>query len=82
MDELPDRVAGAKVFTKIDLKDGYHLIQMRKGDEYKTDSRTRYGQYKYKVMPFSLVNGPCDVSDNDQQNPKGILGPRSSRLFR
>jgi len=36
MDQLPDRVAGANVFTKLDLKDGYHLIQMRKGDEQKT----------------------------------------------
>jgi len=56
MDELRDRVAGAKVFTKLDLKDGYHLIRMRRGDEHKTPFRTRYGQYEYKVMPFGLVN--------------------------
>jgi len=59
MDELPDRVAGAKVFTKLDLKDGYHLIGMRKGDEHKTAFRTRYGQYEYKVLPFGLVNAPA-----------------------
>jgi len=59
MDELRDRVAGAKVFTKLDLKAGYHLIRMRKGDEHKTAFRTRYGQYKYKVMPFGLVNSPA-----------------------
>jgi len=58
MDELRDRVAGAKVFTKLDLKDGYHLIRMRKGDEHKTAFRTRYGQYNYKVIPFGLVNAP------------------------
>jgi len=59
MDELRDRVAGAKVFTKLDLKDGYHLIRMRKGDEHKTAFRTSYRQYNYKVMPFGLVNTPA-----------------------
>jgi len=59
MDELRDRVAGAKVFTKLDLKDGYHLIRMRKGNEYKTAFHTRYGQYEYKVLLFGLVNAPA-----------------------
>ena len=59
MDELLDRVAGAQVFTKLDLKDGYHLIQMRKGDEHKTAFGTRYGEYEYKVMPLGLVNAPA-----------------------
>jgi len=59
MDELRDRVAGAKVLTKLDLKDGYHLIRMRKGDEHTKAFRKRYGQYEYKVMPFRLVNTPA-----------------------
>jgi len=42
MEELRDCVAGAKVFTKLDLNDGYHLIRLRKGDEYKTAMGTRY----------------------------------------
>jgi len=42
MEELRDCVAEAKVCTKLDLKGGYHLIRMRKGDEYKTAMRTRY----------------------------------------
>jgi len=46
MDELLYGVAGAKVFTKPDLKDGYHLIRMRKGDKYKTAFHTRHGQYE------------------------------------
>jgi len=59
MDELRDSVARAKVFTNLDLNDGCHLIRLRKGDEYKTAFRTRYGQYQYKVMPFRLVNAPA-----------------------
>jgi len=59
MSELRDRVASATIFTKLDLKDGYHLIRIKKGDEWKTAFRTRYGQYEYKVMPFGLVNAPA-----------------------
>ena len=59
MTELQERVAGAKVFTKLDLKDGYHLIRIRKGDEWKTDFRTCYGHSEYKIMPFGLVNAPA-----------------------
>jgi len=59
MDELRDCVAGAKVFTKLNPKDGYHLMWMRKGDEPMTAFRTRYGQYQYKFMPFGLTNTPA-----------------------
>jgi len=59
MEELRDRVRTAKIFTKLDLKDGYHLIRIKGGDEWKTAFRTRYGLYQYKVMPFGLVNAPA-----------------------
>jgi len=59
LNELRDGVAGAKVFTKLNLNDGYHPIRMRNGDEHKTAFRTRYGQYEYMVMPFGLVNAPA-----------------------
>jgi len=59
MTELRKRVAGATIFTKHDLKDGYHLIRIKKGDQWKTAFRTRYAHYEYKVMPFGLVNAPA-----------------------
>ena len=69
MTELRERVAGATVFTKLDLNDRYHLIRIRKGDEWKTAFRTHYGHYEYKVMPFGLVNAPATF----QAMMKGIL---------
>ena len=59
MTELRERAAGATIFTKLDLKDSYHLIKIKKGDEWKMAFRTRYGHYEYKVMPFGLVNAPA-----------------------
>jgi len=59
MTELRDQVRDAQIFTKLDLKDGFHLIRVRKGDEWKTAFRTRYGHYQYRVMPFGLVNAPA-----------------------
>ena len=43
MTELRDRVAGAKIFAKLDLKDGYHLLRIKEGDEWKTAFDTHYG---------------------------------------
>jgi hypothetical protein len=56
MSELQDRVRGAKIFTKIDLKNGYNLIRIKPGDEWKIAFKTRYGLYEYTVMPFGLSN--------------------------
>ena len=59
MNELHDRVRGAKIFTKLDLKSGYNLIWIKEGNEWKTAFRTRYGLFEYKVMPFGLANAPA-----------------------
>ena len=59
MNELRDRVCGAKIFTKLDLKSGYNLIRIKEGDEWKTAFRTRYGLFEYKVLPFGLANAPA-----------------------
>jgi len=59
MTELRDQVRDAQIFTKLDLKDAFHLIRVRKGDQWKTAFRTRYEHYQYRVMPFGLVNVPA-----------------------
>lgn len=56
LDNLFDRLARAKYFSQIDLKLGYYEIRIYKADIYKTAMRTRYGSYKFLVMPFGLYN--------------------------
>jgi hypothetical protein len=57
--ELQDRVRGAKIFTKIDVKNGYNLIRIKPSNEWKTVFKTWYGLYEYTVMPFGLSNTPA-----------------------
>jgi len=63
MQELQDRVQGVQWFTKMDLKNGFHLILIREGDEWKMVFRTRYGLFEFQVMLFGLTNAPSTFQD-------------------
>nr|GEV19214.1 putative reverse transcriptase domain-containing protein [Tanacetum cinerariifolium] len=73
IDDLFDQLQGSSVYSKIDLRSGYHQLRVQEQDVPKTAFRTRYGHFEFQVMPFRLINAPVVFMDLKNRVCKAYL---------
>ena len=73
INEILDRVVGAKIYTKLDLRNAYQRICIRKGNEWKTAFHMYYSHFKYLVLPFGLTNALATFQAYINQAMAGLL---------
>jgi len=71
IDEFMDELHGAKWFTSLDMRSGFHKIRMKAADQFKTAFQTHHGHFEYKVMPYGVTGGPA----NFQRVMNNVLAP-------
>nr|GEV18853.1 putative reverse transcriptase domain-containing protein [Tanacetum cinerariifolium] len=73
IDDLFDQLQGSIVYSKIDMRSGYHQLRIKEEDILITTFRTRYGHFKFRIMPFGLINAPDVFMDLMNQVCKPYL---------